>query len=270
MRPTPCSSGRHGRIAKVVGSGMATMSDSSIGLKPVIEEPSNEMPCSSAWSSWSRPIENDFSWPRMSVNHRRTKRRALAPTSALTSSGVRGRSGRGAGRLSEGAWPAGPVLADRWAGCEPRLSPALELVERGLEGVAHGGEAVGHAHRRAGVDGARDQAAALELLDALGEEAVGQVGDRGRDLAEAQRAVGVSQHFDDRAGPSAADELDRLVEVRTAASSLGRAERRLPLTLLQARHGLSAYAASWRDSSTEPSTGTSPATLTIAVNCSRA
>ena len=37
-------SGRHGNIRKVVGSGMAIMSDSSIGLKPVMEEPSNPIP----------------------------------------------------------------------------------------------------------------------------------------------------------------------------------------------------------------------------------
>ena len=39
--------------------------------------------------SW---IENDFSWPRMSVNQRRMKRIPRSWTSALTSSGVEGRS----------------------------------------------------------------------------------------------------------------------------------------------------------------------------------
>src|SRR5436305_553676 len=37
IRATPCSAGRQGRIANVLGSGIAIMSDSSIGLKPVIE-----------------------------------------------------------------------------------------------------------------------------------------------------------------------------------------------------------------------------------------
>ena len=51
MRPTPCSSGRHGSTANVLGSGIAIMSDSSIALKPVIEEPSKPMPASNASSS---------------------------------------------------------------------------------------------------------------------------------------------------------------------------------------------------------------------------
>src|SRR5665213_2147857 len=37
---TPCSSGRHGRTANVDGLGSAMMSDFSIGLKPVSDEPS--------------------------------------------------------------------------------------------------------------------------------------------------------------------------------------------------------------------------------------
>jgi hypothetical protein len=37
-------------IVNVSGSGIATMSDSSIALKPVIEEPSKPMPSSSAAS----------------------------------------------------------------------------------------------------------------------------------------------------------------------------------------------------------------------------
>ena len=74
IRATPCSSGRHGRIAKVVGSGIAIMSDSSIALKPVIEEPSKPMPPSNASSSSAELIEKDLSWPRMSVNQRRMNR----------------------------------------------------------------------------------------------------------------------------------------------------------------------------------------------------
>ena len=60
-RATPCSSGRHGRIANVDGSGIAIMSDSSIALKPVIEEPSKPMPSEKAASSSARLIEKDFS-----------------------------------------------------------------------------------------------------------------------------------------------------------------------------------------------------------------
>ena len=48
--PTPCSSGRHGSTANVLGSGIAIMSDSSIALKPVIELPSKPIPASNASS----------------------------------------------------------------------------------------------------------------------------------------------------------------------------------------------------------------------------
>ena len=61
----------------MVGSGIAIMSDSSIGLKPVIEEPSKPMPPSNASSSSDALIEKLFSWPSRSVNQSRTKRTSL-------------------------------------------------------------------------------------------------------------------------------------------------------------------------------------------------
>ena len=85
-RPTPLSSGRHGRILNVDASGIAIMSDSSIALKPVIELPSKPMPPSNASSSSSLLIEKLFSWPRMSVNQKRMKRMSCSSTRALTSS----------------------------------------------------------------------------------------------------------------------------------------------------------------------------------------
>ena len=45
------SSGRQGISLSEVGSGIAIMSDSSIGLNPLIEEPSKPMPPSKASSS---------------------------------------------------------------------------------------------------------------------------------------------------------------------------------------------------------------------------
>ena len=90
IRPTPCSSGRHGSTANVLGSGIAIMSDSSIALKPVIEEPSKPIPASNASSSSAALIENDFSWPRMSVNQKRMKRISRSATIAFTSSAVFG------------------------------------------------------------------------------------------------------------------------------------------------------------------------------------
>ena len=92
IRATPSSSGRQGSEANVVGSGIATMSDSSMALKPVIEEPSKPMPRSNASSSSAALIENDFRWPRMSVNQKRMKRMSRSATSALTSSAVLGSS----------------------------------------------------------------------------------------------------------------------------------------------------------------------------------
>jgi hypothetical protein len=68
------SSGRQGITLKVEASGMAIMSDSSIGLKPVIEEPSKPIPPSNASSSSDALIEKLFSIPSRSVNQRRTKR----------------------------------------------------------------------------------------------------------------------------------------------------------------------------------------------------
>ena len=48
------------------------MSDSSIRLKPVIDEPSKPMPSSSAPSISEGVIANDFRWPSRSVNQKRT------------------------------------------------------------------------------------------------------------------------------------------------------------------------------------------------------
>jgi hypothetical protein len=45
---------------KVAGSGIATMSDSSIALKPVMDEPSKPIPSSSAPSSSAGVIEKLF------------------------------------------------------------------------------------------------------------------------------------------------------------------------------------------------------------------
>ena len=82
------SSGRQGISAKVDGSGIAIMSDSSIGLKPVIEEPSKPMPPSKASSSSAALIEKLFSWPSTSVNQSRTKRTSCSLTISMTSAAL--------------------------------------------------------------------------------------------------------------------------------------------------------------------------------------
>ena len=95
-------SGRQGIRLKVEGSGIAIMSDSSIGLKPVIEEPSKPMPPSKASSSSEALIEKLFSWPSRSVNQRRTKRTSLSSQKARTSLAVVGLSATGTGIYRRG------------------------------------------------------------------------------------------------------------------------------------------------------------------------
>ena len=90
-RPTLwLSPARHGRIRNVAGSGMAIMSDSSMRLKPVIEDPSKPMPSSKAPATSSRPTAKDFSWPRMSVNQKRMNSTFSSSTRLRTSSALAG------------------------------------------------------------------------------------------------------------------------------------------------------------------------------------
>ena len=245
IRATPCSAGRHGRIANVVGSGIAIMSDSSIALKPVIEEPSNPIPPSNASASSVALIENDFSWPRMSVNHRRMKRISRSSTSARTSSAVV-RSGvaiAGAERYLSRRWlgSARRVCPGRLAGRSARSwTPACDGLgasawpragARTAPARARGPSARARTRPAAAARGYRplDDPAGLELLHPLGQQPVGELRDRLRHLGEAQRAV--HQDAQDRAGPAAPDQLDRLVVVGAAAAGcdrvLGRARCRL-------------------------------------------
>ena len=71
-RPTLRSPSRDGISWNVAGSGIATMSDSSIALKPVIDEPSKPMPSSSAPSSSAGVIAKLFRCPSTSVNQSRS------------------------------------------------------------------------------------------------------------------------------------------------------------------------------------------------------
>ena len=69
MRATFVSPSFHGIGVNVSGSGIATMSDSSIALKPVIDEPSKPIPSSSAASISLGVTAKLFRCPSMSVNH---------------------------------------------------------------------------------------------------------------------------------------------------------------------------------------------------------
>src|SRR3954447_1207155 len=170
MRATPRSSGRHGSTAKVEGSGIAIMSDSSIALNPVIDEPSKPMPPSKASSSSCALIEKLFSWPRMSVNQSRTKRMSRSSTKARTSSAVRG-------------WSLMPRRL------QPSVGPQLERAHGGLEGLPLLREDVLHSHGRVVDHVALDDPLALQLLHPLRQQPVGQVGDEPLELGEAGRPV---------------------------------------------------------------------------------
>src|SRR3954465_980610 len=74
-----------GSTRYVAGSGIATMSDSSIALKPVIDEPSKPMPSSSAPSSSLVVIEKLFRCPSRSVNQSRTSSIPFSSTCLRTS-----------------------------------------------------------------------------------------------------------------------------------------------------------------------------------------
>src|SRR3954470_10535865 len=232
MRPTPCSSGRQGRIAKVDGSGIAIMSDSSIALKPVIDEPSKPMPPSKASASSDAPIENDLSCPRMSVNQNRMNRIWRSSTRAMTSSEVRGWS-LIRGTLADGSWTAGPVALDSravsdlelLAVVQPAPGPHSQLRHGRLEPPAHRRQLVGDLDGRGGLDRALDDAARLELLHALGQEAVAEFRDRGSDLGEAHGAT-IQEDLHDRSRPAAPDQLNRLVIKRAAGGLLAHGHER--------------------------------------------
>src|SRR5689334_20095041 len=200
IRPTPSSSGRQGRMRNVLGSGIAIMSDSSIGLKPVIEDPSNPIPPSNASASSVALIENALSWPRMSVNHRRMKRMSRSETSEITSSAVSWRDVIVIRRRTLLAKSAAGWFVRRpsrqWSGAhrhaspaEPPVRPRLELDERRLELGAHPRQRVLDPQRWPWDHRPLDDAARLELLHALRQQAVRQLGHRLRDLREAKRPV---------------------------------------------------------------------------------
>src|SRR5918999_2419807 len=161
MRATPLSSGRQGSTLKVEGSGIAIMSDSSIALKPVIDEPSKPMPPSKASSSSCALIEKLFSCPRMSVNQSRTKRMPWSSTYDLMSSAVRG-GWSAMWRLLRRVWWA--FEAGKAKRLQPGARPDLQRPHSGLERAALLGERVFDARRHAFARAALDDPLRLELL----------------------------------------------------------------------------------------------------------
>src|SRR4051812_34695365 len=215
------------------------MSDSSMALKPVIDEPSKPMPPSKASPSSEAPIENDFSWPRMSVNQNRMNRIWRSSTRAMTSSEVRGWSLM-RGTLADGSWTAGPVRVDGRASSDlellavvqPAPRPHPQLRHGRLETAAHRRQLVGDLDGRARLDRPLDDAARLQLLHALGQEAVAELRDRGGDLGEAHGAA-IQEDLDDRSRPAAPDQLHRLVVGREAGGLLAHGQERIALGFLR-------------------------------------
>ena len=72
-----------GSSSNVFGSGIASTSASWIREKPSIDEPSNVMPSSSAFSSSAGEIAKLLRFPRMSVNHSRTRRTPRSSTDRM-------------------------------------------------------------------------------------------------------------------------------------------------------------------------------------------
>ena len=70
----------HGRTSNVFGSGKARTSLSWMRLKPSIDDPSNVIPSSSAFSSSAGLMAKLFRLPRTSVNHRRMRRTPRSST----------------------------------------------------------------------------------------------------------------------------------------------------------------------------------------------
>src|SRR5688572_18194411 len=157
------------------------MSDSSIALKPVIDEPSKPIPPSNASSSSSLLMEKLFSCPRMSVNQKRMKRMSRSSTIALTSSAVRGWSAMFS--LLVGFEEARRLLARK-----PVVRPALEGAHGRLERAALVRERVLDPDGTAVAHVTLDDPLGLELLHTLGEQPVRDVRHELAHFGEAQRA----------------------------------------------------------------------------------
>src|SRR5207248_10160023 len=76
----------NGNTWNVVGSGIATMSDSCTRANPSIADPSNPIPSSNAASSSAGATLTDFNVPSTSVNHNRTKRMSRSSSVRSTNS----------------------------------------------------------------------------------------------------------------------------------------------------------------------------------------
>src|SRR5690349_13122897 len=86
IRAVDGPSPRHGRIWKVDGSGLASMSASYTRANPSIAEPSKPIPSANAASSSAGATATDFRKPRTSVNQSRTNRTSRSSSARSTKS----------------------------------------------------------------------------------------------------------------------------------------------------------------------------------------
>src|SRR6266850_2048159 len=111
-----------GSTWNVARSGLSTMSDSSIRTNPSIDEPSNMMSPSSAFSNWLSGTSTFLLTPRMSVNcNRRKDTPCFLARSRISRFVVMGTRGGKGGRRRETAEevPPSPVVL--------RLHSAIQL-----------------------------------------------------------------------------------------------------------------------------------------------
>ena len=140
MRPTARSPDVHGRMRNDAGSGIAIMSDSSMALNPVTDEPSKPIPCMTASSSSRWVIAKLFNRPTTSVNHSWMKVMSSSFTLRITSA-RRSSSGGVLGRLHLAPFP---VLGMKKAPGRDHARPLTEASSpRASAGIGGGGS-----HRR--------------------------------------------------------------------------------------------------------------------------
>src|SRR5215831_11688140 len=101
---------------------------------------------------------------------------------------------------------------------DPPLRPRRKSAYRRVQFRAGFGQLIGDADRRTRVDGAAQDALALELAKPLGQKPVGKPRHACSDLVEALRPG--QEDADYRPGPSAAHELDRSMEARAEVRQL--------------------------------------------------
>ena len=194
--PRPRPPGARAGSRRSTASGMAIMSDSSIALKPVIDEPSKPIPPSKASSSSWALIEKLFSWPEdVGEPEPHEADVAVLDEGADVVRGLR-------------------LVAHARGGYSQELAQRLSARTAGSSASPFVGEEVLDPHRRVVDHAALDDALRLQLLHPLGQQPVREVGHELLELGEARGPV--HQDEQDRAGPALAHQLDGVVVLGAA------------------------------------------------------